>query len=567
MRKLKERFSGLTLIKVLIYAFLGLFMLLPLLSVFIISFTDDPVNILGSFTDPAIFSETIGKLKGISLDNYKAIFSNAGYLDALKNSLVLGFSVTFLVILVCIPLAYGLARTKMPLKKTISALCMIPLIVPTFISAYAFIIMFGRAGWVTQIYNALGGEGMFINPYSMTGVVLVQVFFFFPYALWPLVAAFKVSDVSLEEASLNLGAKNWFTFIFVTFPLALPGIISSALLIFTVSFSDFGTPIVLAPKELNLLVVEAYREISGFFNWGGAAILTVVMVVVAAFFFWLQHLFTKGKNYGSISGKPKQQKLNDNKLLNRALTAYSLIIVAVPLFAMLSILLQSFATTWGKDLLPNGYTLDHYKTIFTSSMGNITNSLILASGALVLSVIIATFVSYFVVRQNSARLDFMASVPLVIPGIAFGIALIQTFNVAPLHLTGTAVLLIIAYTIRRLPYMVRSTMGAMRAIKQDIEEAAINLGASPLTAAITIVGPLMVPGIAAGSILVFVTVIKETSVSILLAPPEWAPMSLAIFQNILRAEYYSAAAMSIVLVVLVLVVQALANLVARKSRL
>lgn len=567
MRKLKERFNGLTLIKVLIYAFLGLFMLLPLFSVFVISFTDDPVNILGSFTDPAIFSSTIDKLKAISLDNYKDIFSNAGYLDALKNSLLLGFLVTFLVIIVCIPLAYGIARTKMPFKKTISALCMIPLIVPTFISAYAFIIMFGRAGWVTQIYNMLGGDGMLLNPYSMTGVALVQVFFFFPYALWPLVAAFKVSDVSLEEASLNLGAKNWFTFIFVTFPLALPGIISSALLIFTVSFSDFGTPIVLAPKELNLLVVEAYREISGFFNWGGAAILTVVMVVVAAFFFWLQHLFTRGKNYGSISGKPKQQKLNDNKLLNRALSAYSLFIVAVPILAMLSILLQSFATTWGKDLLPNGYTLDHYKTIFTSSMGNITNSLVLASGALVLSIIIATFVSYFVVRQNSARLDFMASVPLVIPGIAFGIALIQTFNVAPLHLTGTAVLLIIAYTIRRLPYMVRSTMGAMRAIKQDIEEAAINLGASPLTAAITIVGPLMIPGIAAGSILVFVTVIKETSVSILLAPPEWAPMSLAIFQNILRAEYYSAAAMSIVLVVIVLVIQALANLVARKSRL
>ena len=567
MKKFKEKFSGLTLIKILIYVFLGLFMLLPLFSVFLISFTDDPINIIGSFTDRAIFSETIEKLKGISLENYKNIFSNTGYLDALKNSLFLGFLVTFLVIVVCIPLAYGIARTKMPFKKTISALCMVPLIVPTFISAYAFIIMFGRAGWVTQIYNTLGGEGMLIDPYSMTGVALVQVFFFFPYALWPLVAAFKVSDISLEEASQNLGAKNWFTFIFVTFPLALPGVISSALLIFTVSFSDFGTPIVLAPKDLNLLVVEAYREISGFFNWGGAAILTVVMVVVAAFFFWLQHLFTKGKNYGSISGKPKQQKLNDNKFLTRALSGYSLFIVTVPILAMLSVLMQSVATTWGKDLLPNGYTLDHYKTIFSSSMGNITNSLVLASGALVLSVIIATFVSYFVVRQNSAKLDFMASIPLVIPGIAFGIALIQTFNAAPLHLTGTAVLLIIAYTVRRLPYMVRSTMGAMRAIKQDIEEAAINLGATPLTAAITIVGPLMLPGIAAGSVLVFVTVIKETSVSILLAPPEWAPMSLAIFQNILRAEYYSAAAMSIVLVVLVLTLQAVANLLARKQRL
>src|SRR5690606_32749605 len=106
-----------------------------------------------------------------SLDNYKQIFSNSGYADALKNSLFLAFTVTILVILICIPLAYGIARTKMPFKKTISALCTVPLIVPTFISAYAFIIMFGRAGWVTQIYNFLGGEGMLIDPYSMFGIV------------------------------------------------------------------------------------------------------------------------------------------------------------------------------------------------------------------------------------------------------------------------------------------------------------------------------------------------------------------------------------------------------------
>ncbi|MCM3744065.1 iron ABC transporter permease [Sporosarcina luteola] len=567
MNRIKNSFNGLTVVKVLIYAFFGLFMLLPLLSVFVVSFTGEPTNLLGSLTDPAIFNSTLEKFKNISLDNYKRIFSGKGYFSALKNSLALAFTVTIIIILVCIPLAYGIARTKMPFKKTISALCMIPLIVPTFISAYAFIIMFGRAGWVTQIYNALGGEGMLLNPYSMAGVVAVQVFFFFPYALWPLVAAFKVSDISLEEASQNLGAKNWFTFIFVTFPLALPGVISSALLIFTVSFSDFGSPIVLAPKELNLLVVEAYREISGFFNWGGAAILTVVMVIVAAFFFYLQHLYTKGKNYGSVSGKPKQQKLIENKLLTRVLSGYSLFVVLIPLLAMLSVALQSVATTWGKDLLPSGYTLNHYKTIFSTSMGNIQNSIMLATGALVLSVIIATFVSYFVVRQNSAKLDFIASIPLVVPGIAFGIALIQTFNTMPLQLTGTAVLLIIAYTIRRLPYMVRSTMGSMRAIKQDIEEAAVNLGATPLTAAITIVGPLMLPGIAAGSVLVFITVIKEASVSILLAPPEWAPMSLAIFQNILRAEYYSAAAMSVVLVVLVLVLQGIANIIGKKQRL
>lgn len=564
---MKARFNGLSVVKIFIYAFFGLFLIIPLLAVFLISFTNEPVNIIGTFTDPAVFSSTIDKLKAINLENYRQIFSNAGYLDSLKNSLSLALIVMVLVILICIPLAYGIARTNMPFKKTISALCTIPLIIPTFISAYAFIIMFGRAGWVTYFYEMLGGEGMLIDPYSMTGIILVQVFFFFPYALWPLVAAFKISDVTLEEASLNLGAKNWFTFIFVTFPLAIPGIISSALLIFTVSFSDFGTPIVLAPKDLNLMVVEAYREISGFFNWGGAAILTVIMIIVAALFFWLQHILTKGKNYGSVSGKPKQQKMVTNKVVTRSLSVYSFIIVLVPLLAMISVLLQSVATTWGKDLLPSGYTLKHYQTIFSTSLGNIQNSIVLAIGALVLSVIIATFVSYFVVRQNSAKMDFMTSIPLVVPGIAFGIALIQTFNVAPLQLTGTAILLIIAYTIRRLPYMVRSTMGAMRAIKQDIEEAAINLGATPLTAAITVIGPLLLPGIAAGSVLVFITVIKETSISILLAPPEWAPMSLAIFQNILRAEYYSAAAMSVILVALVLVLQGLASYIGKKQRL
>jgi iron(III) transport system permease protein len=565
MKNRLSSFNGLTFVKVLIYLFFGVFLLLPLVSVFLVSFTGQPINLLGSITNSNILQSTIEKFSSASFDNYEKIFTNKTYFSAVQNSLELAILVSLIVIVMCIPIAYGIARTTMPFKRTIAALCTIPLIVPTFISAYAIIIMFGRAGWVTYIYNSLGGEGMLLDPYSMAGIVLVQVFFFFPYALWPMVAAFKVSDISLEEASLNLGARNWFTFIFVTFPLAIPGVISSALLIFTVSFSDFGTPIILAPKDLNLLVVEAYREIAGFFNWGGAAILTVIMVLVAAFFFWLQHLFTKGKNYGSVSGKPKQQKLNDAKGLTRTLSVYSLAIVIIPVLAMLSIVLQSLATTWGKNPLPNGYTLSHYQTIFTSSMGNIQNSIVLALGALILSVIIATFVSYFVVRQNSSKLDFMTSIPLVVPGIAFGIALIQTFNTAPLHLTGTALLLIVAYTIRRLPYMVRSTMGTMRAIKQDIEEAAVNLGATPLTAAITIIGPLMLPGIAAGSILVFITVIKETSISILLAPADWAPMSLAIFQNILRGEYYTAAAMSVVLVIIVLILQAIANRISKNQ--
>src|SRR5699024_8738866 len=380
----------------------------------------------------------LSQFKNANLDNFKDIFSNNTYVSSLKNSIYLSVVVSVLVLLICIPIAYGIARTKMPFKKTISALCTIPLVIPTFISGYAFIIMFGRSGWATYIYQYLGGNGLLIDPYSMTGIAIVQIFFFFPYALWPLVAAFKISDVSLEEASRNMGARGWLTFVSVTFPLVIPGILSTALVIFAVSFSDFGTPIILAPNDLNLIVVEAYREISGFFNWGGAAILTVVMIAIAGVVYWLQNFFTKSMNYGSVSGKPKQIKLNSNKALTLPLFLFSAFVVIVPLLSILTVFMQSISATWGKDPFSNGYTLSHYKTIFTSSLGNIQNSIVLALGALLISVIIASAVSYFVVRQKSTALDFITTIPLIVPGIAIGIALIQTFNTMPLQLTGTA---------------------------------------------------------------------------------------------------------------------------------
>src|SRR5699024_6114914 len=460
-----KKFSGLGVVKFLVYLFFIMFLIIPLLSIFMVSFTDEPVNFFGSFVNIDIMKNTISQLSNSTLDNFKEILTNKSYFKALKNSLVLSITVSVLVLILCVLMAYGIARTKMPFKRTISALCAIPLVIPTFISGYAFIIMFGRSGWATYLYNALGGEGLLIDPYSMTGIAIVQVFFFFPYALWPMVAAFKVSDITLEEASRNLGAKSWLTFSTVTFPLVIPGMLSTALLIFAVSFSDFGTPIILAPTDLNLIVVEAYREISGFFNWGGAAILTVIMIAIAGISYWLQNLVTKNMNYGTVSGKPKAIKLNTNKVLTIPLSIFSMLVLIVPLLSLATVFVQSIATTWGKDPLPKGYTLDHYKTIFSSSLGNIQNSIILALGALFISVIIASAVAYFVVRQKSTALDFITTIPLVVPGIAIGIALIQTFNTMPLQLTGTAFILIVAYAIRRMPYMVRSTVSTVKSIK------------------------------------------------------------------------------------------------------
>src|SRR5699024_10357390 len=168
----------------------------------------------------------------------------------------------------------------------------------------------------------------------------------------------------------------------------------------------------LAPSDLNLIVVEAYREIAGFFNWGGAAILTVVMIAIAGIVYWLQNYLTRNMNYGSVSGKPKKIKLSENKAVTVPLFLFSAFVIIVPILSVITVFMQSIATTWGKDLLPKGYTLSHYQSIFTSSIGNIQNSLVLALGALVISIIIASAVAYFVVRQGSTTLDFITTIPL-----------------------------------------------------------------------------------------------------------------------------------------------------------
>lgn len=542
-----------------VFLFFIVFLIVPLLSILIVSFTGEPVNIFGSLISISTFKETLGQIANFSLESIKNFFTSSRYLTSLLNSLTLSLGVALFTTLICLPMAYAFAKTEMKFKKTLSALATIPLIMPTFIASQAFVLMFGKTGWITQIWNNWTGKELLFDIHSVFGIVLVQILFFFPYALWPMVAAFKVSDVTLEEAAQNMGSKTWYTFISVSFPLAIPGILSSMLLVFTVSFSDFGTPIILAPKKLNLIVVEAYREMAGFYNWSGSAVLTLVMIIVAALFFWLQRYITKRKQYGTISGKPSRQKLIKSNFLNRVLFIFTASILLIPTLALGSLILSSFATTWGHHPLPNGYTFDNYVSVFSSSSNNIFNSLLLAGGTLILSVIIAIFVSYFVVRRGSATLDIASSLPLVIPGIGLGIALIQTFNTAPFALTGTALILIIGYTIRRMPYMIRSTIGTMQAIRKDIEEAAVNMGASTMVSAITIVGPLLLPGIAAGSILVFVTVIKETSLSILLASGKWAPMSLTIFQNINKGEYYTASAMALIMIVIVIVLQLVAN--------
>lgn len=556
--KVRHKFDLLSVIKLGLYGFFILFLVIPVASLIIVAFTEEPVNIFGSFVDGDIRQRNIDALAGASVQNFTEALTSPRYARSLMNSLLLSTGVALGTVLLSMPIAYGFARFRMPAKKSLMVLTTIPIVVPSMVAASGFIAMFGRSGWMSSIFETIGLPRNLIDPYTMGGLVILLILFLFPFVLWPMVAAFKIADSSLENAAENLGARSFATFFTVTLPLALPGIISASLLIFAIAFSDFGAAIILAPDGLNLIVVEAYREISGFFNWAGASVLVIVMIAVAAAFFGLQRLAVRNRNYGTLTQKGAKIELKTGRKAGWTLTIYTAVVVTLPTLVLASVIVQSFAGSWSNSLLPGSWTLSHYDRAFSRNIDNLWNSLTLAGGALLVALIACVFIAYFVQRDKAGALDFIATVPLVIPGIALGIALIQTFNSAPLALTGTAFILIVAYAIRRLPYMLRTASGSMQAIGGEVEEAAQNLGASRTIALGTVVFPLLAPALLAGSILVFVTVIKETSITVLMASSTWQPLSYSIFQSLYRGEVGSAAALSTILIVVVIILQQVA---------
>lgn len=557
--------DAIGILKLVVVTFFGIFLVVPVLALLLTALTGDLVSIFGSLVDREELMYSLDILRHeTTLDYIMELFREPRYMRATVNSLGLSLAVSITSLVLTMPIAYGLARTSMAGKRLIGALSLVPLIVPTFISAYGFMLMFGRTGWVTQLAARIGLPQP-IDLQSGFAIYAVQVLTFFPFALLPSIAAFKMMDATLEEAAQSLGASRWLTWLTVTGPLALPGLAVSALLIFVVTLSDFGAPIILAPRNFPLLPVEAYREMSGYFNWAGAATLALLLVLLASFFLYLQKSVLRGRNY-ELDSKATRPSVDDRRI-TIPLFIYSLGFLLIPIAILVSVALQSLATTWGLGILPDGYTLDNYRHVFEYSTYSIKNSLVLGLGALLVSLVIGGTTAYLVVRREAHSLDFIATMPLAIPGVALGIALIQTFNMPPLELTGTAFLLIIAYALRRLPHMLRTSAASLMQVKQHLEEAALSLGATPGLMITTVVLPLVMPGIVAGAMLVFVTVIKEISITVLLAPANWAPMSLEVFRLLLRGELYIASALAILIVVIVTVFQLLAQRLAGEKAL
>jgi iron(III) transport system permease protein len=493
------------------FGFLGLFLIYPLYRIFGASFLDAGGT---HFT----------------LGNYAKVVSSAFYRDSVINSLRIAVLATLATTAITAPFAFAVARLPLGGKTALLALAVLPLVLPSFVSAYALLLLFGRAGVVTHAFESIGIPVGSI--YGTPGIVLVYVLTLYPYVLLPTVAGFKALDVSVEEASQNLGASRWRSFWTVTFPLVIPAILSGALLVFIETLENFGVPVVLA-EDKPIMAVEAYKLFVGETdtNPASAAVLGVLLVCATTIAVVIQRRYLGRRRFAT--GARRAPPLIDVGRGWRAFaTLYCWTIVLLSLVPFFAVIVISFMEYRGPVLHPH-FSFNNYAELFRRSIRPLENTLLLSTLAAFGAALLGIPIGYVVTRFRSrltATLDIVATMPFAVAGTILGIGLIISYNSGWLVLTGGWLILVLAYVVRKLPFTVRASSAILHQIDPSLEEASINLGVSPVVTFVRLMIPLMLGGIVGGMVLTWAAVASELSATVVLYSGQWQTLTVVMFQ-------------------------------------
>ncbi|MBI3067003.1 MAG: iron ABC transporter permease [Deltaproteobacteria bacterium] len=491
------------------------FILYPVLRVLWISLSDDQ-----------------GNLTALHFLNF---FRRPLFRESLWNTLWSGFLVVLFSAVMALPLAYALARYEFRGKLLLQTAATLPLVIPPFVGAVALQLILGRSGMVNLLLMEWFDTSIpFME--GLTGVVLVQTLHFFPFILLNTVVSLSNIDASLEEAAQNLGCRGFRLFRRVTLPLMLPGFIAGALLTFIRAIDDLGTPLMLNYK--NLLAPQAYLRITtiGMDDVDGY-VVCVVLVILSLASLLAARKYLSLAEYATVQrSAPIAHKLK-GKTLALVWLAIALIL-GVSLLPHIGILILSFSKVWSFTQLPTIYTLGNYDEILFRVPHFVVNTLRYTLLAAALDIVLGAAIAYLLLRSRVAGknlLDAIATMPLAIPGVVLAVGYLRVFHGwdfpgAGGPLTSSWLILVIAYTMRRLPYTVRACYAALQQVHISLEESAQNLGANRLRTFMRITLPMIAGGVVAGGLIAFVTSCVELASTIMLVPRiELGPISYGIY--------------------------------------
>lgn len=485
-----------------------------------------------------------------SLEYFRQFFAKSYYTDTIRNSIEVSLCVTLISLVIGVPLAYFYTMFEIKGKTVLQILIILCSMSAPFIGAYSWILLLGRNGLVTNLIYNLTGFTM-PNIYGFTGILLVQALQLFPLVFLYVCGALKNIDNSLLEASENMGCSGVKRFFKVVIPLCMPTILAATLLVFMRAFADFGTPLLIGEgyRTFPVIIYNAYfSEVGTNHNFGAA--VSVIAILITTIIFLIQR-YANNKFQFTMSALHPVERKKIHGWRNVLMQLFCWLVVLIAFAPQVYVIYTSFQKTSGK-LFVDGYSLDSYKTAFSTSGRAISNTFIIGIIALIIVILLAILIAYLVVRRKNKvndTIDTLSMVPYIIPGSVVGIALVIAFNSKPLVLTGTAAIMIIALVIRRIPYTIRSSVAVLQQIPMTIEEAAISLGSSKLEAFFKITVPMMSNGILSGAILSWITIITELSTAIILYNLKTITLTLAIYTNVTRGSYGIAAAYATILTV------------------
>ena len=515
-----------TIVITLVFA---LFIIYPLFSLFV-----------SAFKDP--------KLQTFSWVNFQKFLSKKYYMRALGNSFKVTTVTTLLAVLIGAPLAYITTAYKIKGKGFLDIMIIISMLSPPFIGAYSWILLAGRSGVVTTFFRESFGIDLG-SIYGFGGVLLVLTLKLYPFIYMYTKGTLKKVDASLIEASESLGCSGIKKVFTIILPLITPTILAGSLIVFMNALADFGTPMLIGEGFVVMPVLiynEFISEMGGSANF--AAAIAVILVLITSVMFLLQKFIVNRKSFTMSSLRPIQAKeLKGWKSLLAHFVLYGIVFVSI--IPQLTVIYTSFKATSGA-IFVKGFSLESYRKIFSNLRTPIVNTYKFGVIAIIIIVILSMFIAYITTRRKSKiteLIDTLTMFPYIIPGSVLGITLLISFNDKPILLSGTVTIMIVAFVVRRMPYTLRSSAAILYQISPSMEEASISLGDSPLKSFFKVTAVMMLPGVLSGAILSWITIINELSASIILYTGGTRTMSVAIYTEVIRASYGTAAALASIL--------------------
>ena len=508
-----------------------------------------------------------------TLAHFARVLSGRLYLEAISNSLQLGAYVAVASVIIGVPLAWLVNRTDLPAKRLVHIGTSLSYVSPPFLVAIAYVSLLSpNAGLLNVLVrDVLHMPWLAANVFSMPGLVLVTAIHTFPFVYLLASAAFESVDPSYEEAAQMLGAGRIRTALQVTIPLVAPAVLSGVLLSFVNAISLFGSQAVVGlPGHIVTLPTRIYSLFDFPPEYGPASALSLIMVAITLAALGLQRAYLARRSYVTVGGKGARGKLIRLGAARWPLFGFCVLTFVIStVMPVLTLVAVSVSKSWGLAFWQN-LTWDNYSFVlfeYDVTSKAIVNSLGLAAIAATLVGGLGLLIGWIDLRSSvwgKRVLDYLALVPLGLPGIVMGVALIQFWLAMPVALYGTYAILLLAYVAHYIPIGARSANSSLRQVDPSLEECARILGADWSRTLREVTIPLIRPGLLSGWILVFVPAVQELSASLLLFSTKTITMSVAIY-NLYETGYTEpVAAMAIINFLIIGVAVGLATLLGRR---